>query len=65
MSKNIKVVKEEAYLVLIEYKGINAYRVGISSYGYDTVHSPRFTICGTFEEAKEAYEFYKDLVDNQ
>ena len=59
-----KVGKEEAYLCLVEYKGMNAYRVGISSYG-DAVHSPRCTTYFSLEEAKEAYEFYKDLVDNQ
>ena len=59
-----KVGKEEAYLIEIDYRGMNTYKVGIASYG-DATHSPRCSTYFSLEEAKEAYDFYKELVNNQ
>lgn len=59
-----KVGKEEAYLLTVERYGKKVYRAGINSYG-DATHCPRSSGYKTLQEAKEAYEFYKDLVDNQ
>lgn len=56
--------KEEAYLCRVELKGAIAYKAGISSYG-NAAHSPRCSTYFTIEEASEAYEFYKGLVNNQ
>ena len=59
-----KVGRETAFLAEVEKNGKKTFKAGISSYGYDAVHSPRTTSYSTFEEAQEDYEWCKHLVDN-
>lgn len=62
--ETFKVGHEEAYLGVIERNGATAYKVGINSYG-NTPHSPRSSGYKNFNEAKETFEYYKELISNQ
>lgn len=62
--ETFKIGKEEAYFGMIERNGTTTYKVGINSYG-STPHSPRSSGYKNFDEAKETFEFYKELISNQ
>lgn len=60
-----KVNQEEAFLIEIKRDGkVRCYKAGLSSYGA-TKHCPQCATYSTLEEAKDAYEWCKNLVDNQ
>lgn len=63
--KTHKVGQEEAFLGVIEREGVQSYKAGLNSYGNATTHCPRSSGYKTLSEAEEAYEFYKELVNNQ
>lgn len=63
--KTHKVGQEEAFLGVIEREGAQSYKAGLSTYGNTTTHCSRSSGYKTLNEAEEAYEFCKGLVNNQ
>lgn len=60
-----KVGQEEAFLIEIKRDGkTTCYKAGLSSHG-TTTHCPQCSTYSTLEDARDAYEWCKNLVDNQ
>lgn len=58
------VGQETAFYGVIDKGENKSFKAGINSYGC-TRHCPQCSGYSTIEDAKEAYEWYKSLVDNQ